>query len=60
MKHNYMHKEGQGKGLGTSRNLIVMVKLHMVSVDLIKIAKGYFMSWRLFHFPIHLILLMPS
>ena len=60
MKYNYMHMEGQEKGLGTSRNLIVMVKLHMASVDLIKIAKENFMSWRLVHFPIHFIMLMPS
>ena len=37
MEHDYMHAKGQTRGLGTLRNLKVIVKLHMVSDDLIKI-----------------------
>ena len=40
MEHDYIHVKGQGRNSGTSRNLKVMVKLHMVSVDRMKIVKG--------------------
>ena len=39
-----MHMKGQGRVHGASRSLKVMIKLHMVSVDLIKEVKGIFMS----------------
>ena len=58
MKNDCMHKDGQGKDLGTSRNLDVMVKLHMTSTDVIEILKGNFMSLQLVHFLIHLIMLV--
>ena len=44
MEHDYMRLKGNGRSLGTSRNLKVMVELHMVSVDMIKVVKGKFMS----------------
>ena len=37
MKLDNTHKEGQGKGLDSSRNLDGMVELHMISADMIKI-----------------------
>ena len=50
MEHDYMHMKSQGRKSGTSRNLKVMVKLHMVSVDRMKIVKGTFMSLRRVNF----------
>ena len=47
------------RGPGTSRNFKVM-KLHMVSVDLIKLVKKSFISVRLAYFFVHLILLIPD
>ena len=41
-KHDYMHMKLQGRVFGTSRNLEVMVKLHMVPVDIIEILKVNF------------------
>ena len=58
MKHGYMHMEGQRKGLGTSRNINVMVIFHRISADMIKVIKRFFMSSQLVHFLIHLLMLM--
>ena len=44
MEHVYMHNKGHGRGYGTLRSLKVMVNIHIVSVDMMKIVKGYFMS----------------
>ena len=44
MEHVYMHMKRQGRGPGTSRSLKVMVKLHMLSVYMIKMVKVNFMS----------------
>ena len=58
MEHEYMHMKGHGKAHGTSRNLKVMVKLHMVSVDMIKMVKRNFKSLRLVYLFIQLIMLI--
>ena len=41
MEQYYMHMKGQGRGPGTSKDLKVMVKLHMIPVDMIIIAKKF-------------------
>ena len=43
-KHDYIRIKGHKRGHGTSRNLKVVVKLHMISFDMVKIVKGIFMS----------------
>ena len=58
MKHDYMHMQGQGRAPGISRNPEVMVKLHMVSVDITKIVRQNFWSLRHFYLLVHLIMLM--
>ena len=45
-----MHKECQGKSPGTSRNVDVMVKLDMVSAEVMKITRGFFVLLQLFQF----------
>ena len=47
MKHDYLHIKGHGRSPGNSRKLKVMVKLHMVSVDMVKIVKRIlcFYNW---------------
>ena len=50
--------KGHGRGPVTSRNLRVMVKLHMVSVKKIKIVKEDFVSLRLVQFLVHLLTLL--
>ena len=49
--------EGQRKGPGTSRNVNVMVMLHVISVDMIETLKTKFMSLRVVQFLNHLIML---
>ena len=39
-----MHMKGHGRDHGTSRDLKMMINLHMLSVDLFKIVKRKFMS----------------
>ena len=39
MKPDYMRMEGQGEGPGTSGNIKLMVKLHMILGEMNKIAK---------------------
>ena len=58
MKHDYMHMECQRTGVGFSKNPMVMVKLPLVSVDMIKIVKGTFISLSLVYILVHLIMLM--
>ena len=48
MEFDYIYMKGHGRGQGTSRNLKVLVKLHMVSADMTKKVKGNFRSLRLF------------
>ena len=43
MKPDHIHMKCPGKGPGASKNLKVMVKLHMVSLDMINMVKGNFM-----------------
>ena len=42
MEHDYMHMKGHGRCIGTSRDLKVIVKINIISVDMIKIVKGNF------------------
>ena len=50
MEPDYMHMKCLGRGPGTSRNVKLMVKLHMVSVDMNEIVKRNFMLKRLDYF----------
>ena len=54
MEHNYMHIKFQRRGPGPCRNLEVMVNIQMVSIDMIKIVKNYFISLRHVYYLIHL------
>ena len=58
MEHVCMHMKGHVRGHGTSRSLKVMIKLQLVSVEMIKVVKVIFMSLWLAYFLIHLIMLI--
>ena len=49
--------EDQGRVPCASKDLRVLVNLHMVSVGMIKICVGSFMSLRLAYYLIHLLML---
>ena len=53
-----MRIKGRKGGHATSNNLKVMVKLHMMLFDLLKIVKGNFMSLGLVYFHIHSLMLI--
>ena len=53
MEYDYLHMKDHGRGPGTSRKLKVMVKLHMVSVDMIEIVKRNLVSLRLLYFLVY-------
>ena len=53
-----MHMKGEGRGPGTSRNLKVMVKLNLVSIELIQMVKKKVISLQLVFFLIHLVMLI--
>ena len=57
-KHGYMRIKGHKRGHGTSRNLKVMVKSHMILYDMVKMIKRNFMSLGLVCFHIHKIMLI--
>ena len=58
MEQVYMHMKGHGRDHGTSRDLKMMINLHMLSVDMFKIVKGNIRSLCLAYFLIHLIMLI--
>ena len=58
MEHNYMSTKSHKRCHGTSRNLKVMVKSHLMMFDTVKIKKVIFMSLELFYFHIHSLVLM--
>ena len=52
MKHDYMRTKCHKRGHGTSRNLKVVFKSHLMLFDMVKIVKGNFMSLGPFYFHI--------
>ena len=60
MEHDYMRIKGHKTGHGTSRNLNVIVKSHMMSFDMVKIVRRNFMSLGLVHFYIHSLMLIQD
>ena len=53
MELDCMRIKGQNRGFGTSRNLKLVVKSHMMLFDIVKVIKGNFMSLGLVSFYIH-------
>ena len=60
MEHDYMRVKGLKRGLGTSRNLKVMVKSHMMLFDMAKTIKGDFIPLGLVYFHIHSIMFIHA
>ena len=58
MEYGYMLMKGHKRGHGTSRKLMVVVKLHLTLYDMIKTVKMNFMSLRLVYFHNHSLLLI--
>ena len=58
MEHDNMRIEGHKRGHGTFRSLRVMVKLHMMFFDMVKIVKGNFMPLGPVYFHVHSIMLI--
>ena len=58
MEHDCMRIKGHKRDHGTSRNLKLVVKSHMMLFDVVKIVKRNFMSIGLVHFHIHSIMLI--
>ena len=58
MGHDYMCIKGHEIDHGTSRNLKVMVKLHMMLFDMVKLVGGNLMSLGLVYFHIHSLMLI--
>ena len=58
MEHDYISIKGRKRGYGTSRNLKVVVKLHMMFFDMLKILKRIFTSLRLVYFRFNSLMLI--